>query len=389
MAQAGANDPVDSPSEPTLWLAHADLQRLIDALRADGRRVLGPVVRESALHWDEVARVADLAVGWRDEQAPGAYRLRHDGGAAVFGVVNGHAGVKPHVFTPHETLLQIESGELGAAFVATPRLPAPEPIALLGVRSCDLAALAIQDRIFLRDRFPDPHYAVRRAGLFLVAVGCTRAASTCFCVSTRTGPAPRADYDVSLTELDAGAPEGGFVVRAGSEAGRALLARLALAPAREAALAQERDAFAACEASMQRQLPIDGLRNRLYAALEHPRWDEVATRCLSCGNCTMVCPTCFCHDIADEPSLDGRESLRTRSWASCFDRDHAQVHGTNFRPHIRERYRQWLVHKLAGWVDQFDVSGCVGCGRCITWCPVGIDLTEEVAALTGDAGGAR
>lgn len=389
MAQAGANDPVDSASAAPQWLPHADLQRLIDALRADGRRVLGPVVRESALHWGEIERVADLPIGWRDEQAPGHYRLQPSGGATVFGVVNGHAGVKPHVFTPHEVLLQVEGEGPGGLFSATPRLPRAEPIALLGVRSCDLAALAIQDRIFLRDRFPDPHYAARRSGLFLIAVGCTRAATTCFCASTGTGPAPQAAYDVALTEIDAGGADAGFVVRAGSDAGRALVAALALAPASDAALARESAGFAAAEASMQRSLPVAGLRDRLYASLDHPRWDDVAGRCLSCGNCTMVCPTCFCHDVRDEPSLDGRESLRVRSWSSCFDRDHAQVHGTNFRPHVRERYRQWLVHKLAGWVDQFDVSGCVGCGRCIAWCPVGIDLTEEVAALTGDTEAAR
>jgi ferredoxin len=368
------------------WLPHDELQRLIDALRQGGRRVLGPVVREGALLWDEIARVSDLPVGWRDEQAPGAYRLRRNGGAAVFGVVNGHAGVKPHVFTPREPLLRIQSDGPGSEFQAAPELPPVEPTALLGVRACDLAALAIQDRIFLHDRFPDPHYAARRASLFLVAVGCTRAVATCFCTSTRTGPEPQAGYDLALTELAPGDGAAGFVVRAGSEPGRALVAELQLAPAGPEELERERAGFDACERSMQRSLPLDGLRDLLYANLRHPRWDAVAECCLSCGNCTMVCPTCFCHDVRDEPSLDARESLRVRSWSSCFDPDHAQVHGLNFRPHTRERYRQWLVHKLAGWVDQFEVSGCVGCGRCVTWCPVGIDLTEEVAAIAASPG---
>jgi ferredoxin len=382
MAQPGANDPVDSASEAPLWLAHEDLQRLIDALRAEGRRVIAPVVRDAALFWGEIEHVRELPRGFRDEQAPGTYRLRPTDGTDFFGVVNGHAGVKPHVFAPHEVLLEIEGDGPGRDFVARARAPEVDRIALLGVRSCDLAALAIQDRIFLRDRFPDPHYAARREALFVVAVGCTRAADTCFCASTGTGPAPRAGYDVALTEL-AGA--GGFVVRAGSDAGRALVAGLALAPAPARELAREQQGFAAAAASMRRSLPLAGLRDRLYANLEHPRWDDVAARCLSCGNCTMVCPTCFCHDVRDEPSLDGTASLRTRSWTSCFDRDHAQVHGLNFRPHVRDRYRQWLVHKLAGWVDQFETSGCVGCGRCIAWCPAGIDLTEEVAALVGGA----
>jgi len=380
MAHAEAKKSVESSSEAPLWLPHEDLQRLVEALRADGRRVVAPVVRDAALHWSEIEQVRELPRGWRDEQAPGAWRLARDGGEAFFGIVNGHAGVKPHVFTPHEVLLEITGDGPGRDFAAEVRWPAEDRIALLGVRACDLAALAIQDRIFLRDRFPDPHYAARRESLFLVAVGCTRAASTCFCASMDTGPAPRAGFDVALTELVAA---GGFVVRAGSDAGRVLVAMLALGPAPASALGLEQEGYAAAAASMRRSLPHDGLRDRLYANLDHARWDDVAARCLSCGNCTMVCPTCFCHDVRDEPSLDGGASLRTRSWSSCFDRDHAQVHGLNFRPHVRERYRQWLVHKLAGWVDQFETSGCVGCGRCIAWCPAGIDLTEEVAALVG------
>jgi ferredoxin len=378
----------DTPtsSEPR-WLARPELQRLLDALRAAGWRVLGPVVRDHALVFEEIHRVEELPVGWRDEQAPGRYRLARDGSPRVFGVVHGPGGIKAHTFAPREVLLEVEmdgaSGP-GRPFSARTRLPAVERIALLGVRACDLAGLLVQDRIFLRDRFPDPHYAARRDGLLLVAVGCTRAVDTCFCASMDTGPAPRGGYDLALTELDEGG--GGFVVRSGSEAGAALLAGLALPAAAPARLAREEAAYAACTEGMRRALPREGLRDLLFGELEHPRWDDVAARCLSCGNCTLVCPTCFCHDVRDEPALDGRGSLRVREWDSCFNLEHAQVHGTNFRPRIRDRYRQWLVHKLAGWIDQFDVSGCVGCGRCITWCPVGIDLTEEVAAIAASRG---
>ena len=246
------------------------------------------------------------------------------------------------------------------------------------MRACDLAGLAVQDRIFLHDRYPDPYYASRRQGLLLVAVSCTRSAPTCFCTSMGTGPEATAGYDLALTEL-----AGGFVVRSGSEAGAALLPALPLRPAPAERLLEERRALDACAAGMERKLETADLRDLLYANLQHPRFDEVAERCLSCGNCTLVCPTCFCHDERDEPALDGSGAVRVREWDSCFNREHAQVHGLNFRPRIRDRYRQWLVHKLASWVDQFGTSGCVGCGRCITWCPVGIDLTEEVAAIRG------
>lgn len=360
------------------WLPREGFQQLIDALSAGGRRVMGPVVREGAIAWDEIRRVSDLPEGWRDEQAPGAYRLSQGlsqaGHARLFDVVSGPASLKAFVFAPREELLQVTRE--GRSFRAESRRPQAPRLALLGVRACDLAALRIQDRIFLHDRVADPAYALRREQLFLVAVSCTRSAQTCFCVSMGTGPEAESGFDLSLTEL-----ADGFLVRAGSPAGSAIAAALDLAEAPAPHVAEERAALAACAAHMARSLDTSDLPEMLYRNLEHPRWDEVATRCLSCANCTQVCPTCFCHDERDEPFLDGSGSVRVREWDSCFNREHAQVHGLNFRPKIMHRYRQWLVHKLAGWIDQFGSSGCVGCGRCIAWCPTGIDLTEEVEAL--------
>jgi ferredoxin len=137
------------------------------------------------------------------------------------------------------------------------------------------------------------------------------------------------------------------------------------------------------ERDMQRQMYTEDLPRLLYDNLEHPRWDEVATRCLSCTNCTQVCPTCFCVTVEDHSNLKGTVAERTRVWDSCFTLDFSHVYGGNIRPTIRSRYRQWLTHKLASWIDQFGIIGCVGCGRCITWCPVGIDITEEVRAIRG------
>jgi sulfhydrogenase subunit beta (sulfur reductase) len=385
MTQPEADGPGGADGPAPRWLTRADLERLLDALRASGHRVLGPVVRDGALALDEVRTLADLPQGWRDEQAPGRYRLAHGQGEELFGVVHGPGGLKPHVFAPREPLLRIEmdaGAGPGRPFRAEPIAPDAPRLAILGVRACDLAGLAVQDRVLLRDRFPDPSYRARRERLFLIAVGCTRAVETCFCASMGTGPDPRraGGFDVALSELD-----GGFLARAGSEAGEALLAGLALAE-QEDLRDRERTAYEACGASQTRTLPPAAeVRDLLFARLDHPRWDDVAKRCLSCANCTMVCPTCFCHDVRDEPALDLTGSIRVREWGSCFDRDHAQVHGLNFRPGIRERYRQWLTHKLGSWLDQFGSSGCVGCGRCITWCPVGIDLTEEVAAIATEA----
>ncbi len=128
-------------------------------------------------------------------------------------------------------------------------------------------------------------------------------------------------------------------------------------------------------------MDTENLRDLLLSNLEHPRWDDVAQRCLSCTNCTMVCPTCFCASVSEVSDLTGDQVQRVRQWESCFNIDFSYTAGGTVRGDTRSRYRQWLTHKLASWHDQFETSGCVGCGRCITWCPVGIDLTEEVAAI--------
>ena len=363
-------------SANAFWLERQGLQRLIDALAQRHMKVLGPVLRDGSVVFDEVRRVEELPAGWRDVQAPGAYRLEETRDGRWFGIVNGPGSLKRQVFAPRETLLQITIEDEQGAFTAKATVPDTPRVAVLGARSCDVAGLLAQDRIFLEDRYPDPYYAARRRGLFVVAVNCTRSVSTCFCTSMGTGPEATTGFDISLTELNEG-----FIARAGSPAGEEVLASLALPPAADALCELERWDIEECARSIHRRLDTSDLPDLLYANLEHPRWDEVAKRCLSCGNCTMVCPTCFCHDEFDEPSLDGKHSERVRVWDSCFNREHAQVHGYNFRPHIQDRYRQWLTHKLASWIDQFGSSGCVGCGRCITWCPVGIDLIEEIGAI--------
>jgi ferredoxin len=248
------------------------------------------------------------------------------------------------------------------------------------VRACDLHAVAIQDRVFLEGGHVEPDYAARRRDAFFVAVNCARAGGTCFCVSMDTGPRVTEGFDLALTELD-----GRFVVEAGSERGEDVLAALECAPAtdddvREALEQSERTA-----ASMGRALETDGLRELLQDNRDHPRWAEVADRCLSCGNCTMVCPTCFCSTVEDTTDLAGENAERTRLWDSCFTLEHSYMHGGSVRRSASSRYRQWMTHKLSTWIDQFGTSGCVGCGRCITWCPVAIDITEEAAAIRADA----
>ena len=283
------------------------------------------------------------------------------------------------MFTPREQLWRVQRDEQGQLEF----IPAKETIlkrAVIGVRACDLAALRLQDQHFLERDVVHTGYRTRRAGLFLVAVNCTHPARTCFCVSTGDGPQATDGFDLVLSELD-----DGFIVQAGSDAGLAIFSRLSLAPADKT---QRDSAIKEINDGAQRQvraLPSRNLRDTLFANLDHERWDDVAGRCLSCGNCTSVCPTCFCHKETEQPQLEGTASDHYREWDSCFTQGHSYIHGATIRAETRERYRQWLTHKLGSWHDQYGRSGCVGCGRCITWCPVGIDITEEVAAISGES----
>jgi ferredoxin len=355
-----------------------DFQQLLDALRVRGYQVIAPTVRDGAIIYDEVNTVAELPVGWTDEHDGGKYRLQQRQDEALFGYVVGPHSWKRFLHPPRERLWQAQRE--ANDFQLMPETAAPPKRAFLGVRSCELHAIALQDKVFHNDQFTDTFYQARRENVLLLAVNCGQAGGTCFCVSMNTGPKATNGYDLVLTEILEG-DQHYFVMEAATDNGAEILQAIQ----HRAATATEQQTavvvVANAAAQMGRTMNTDGIRDLLYANLDHPRWDEVAHRCLTCANCTMVCPTCFCTTVEDVTDLTGAHAERWRRWDSCFTLDFTYLHGGHVRSSNKARYRQWLTHKLASWHDQFGSSGCVGCGRCISWCPVGIDLTEEVRAL--------
>jgi sulfhydrogenase subunit beta (sulfur reductase) len=364
----------------TAVVAPAGLDDLIAALRRRGFRVLGPTVRDGAIVYDELESAAELPVGWTDRQEAGTYRLERREDDARFGYAVGPHSWKQFLFPARLRLWRAKAN--GGAPVVEEEPLDETPLAFIGVRACELNAIAIQDRVFTEGKFVDRDYAARRGGIFVVAVNCGEPAATCFCVSMDAGPRVEQGYDLALTEVLEG--EHRFLVEAGSPAGEEVLAELSSRAAEEADVVAATAVVDSAAAHMGRTMQSADLRDLLADNLEHPRWDDVAERCLTCGNCTMVCPTCFCSSVEDTSDLAGEEAARTRVWDSCFSLDYSYIHGGHVRSSSRSRYRQWMTHKLGTWHDQFGTSGCVGCGRCITWCPVGIDITEEVAALRGE-----
>ena len=360
-------------------LGRDSLPALLGALRARGYQLVGPTVRDGAIALDRIDGESDLPIGWTEDQEGGKYRLRKREDLAVFGFTVGPWSWKKFLFPPVTKILDA-TREAGGAFKVTAAAVDEPKYAFVGVRSCELRAIQVQDRVFLEGPYVDPGYKLRREAAFIVAVNCTQAAPTCFCVSMRTGPHNDTGYDLVLTEIMEGQRHE-FLVDAGSERGREIIDELSLRPAMIADVEGAEAAIGRAVAQNGRRVAIDGMKELLYRNYESPRWDDVAKRCLSCGNCTMVCPTCFCTTVEDATDLTGNEATRTRKWDSCFTLEFSYIHGGSLRPNTRSRYRQWMTHKLATWIDQFGVAGCVGCGRCITWCPVGIDITEELAAI--------
>ncbi len=364
----------------------AGLGQLFGALQRRGYHLVGPTLRDGAIVYDAIGSPADLPAGWTDEQDGGSYRLRRRDDDAWFGYNVGPQSPKRYLFPPSSLLWRGRREEDG--FTAEPAEEPPPRFAFIGLRSCELHAIAIQDRVFLGGEYPDPGYAARREDVFVVAVNCGQAGGTCFCVSMGTGPRVSAGFDLVLTELlDAGGHR--FLVETGTGRGAEVMQEVECSPAGGQDIGAAEEIIAGTAASMGREMETGGIRDLLYANFGHPRWDDVASRCLACGNCTMVCPTCFCFRVEDVTPLAGMAAERHRSWDSCFTLDHSYLHGGPVRASNRARYRQWMTHKLATWIDQFGTSGCVGCGRCITWCPVGIDITAEAAAIraTGTAAG--
>ncbi len=371
------------PDDTAHILSTDGLQALIVALEGHGYQVIGPREEDGAVVYRPVSRLADLPRGRSDTQGPGHYRLQATGGDALFGYTLSPQSWKRYLLPPEQVLWQARRH--GRGFLT--ETPAADPArALLGVRPCELHAIRVQDRVLTAGPFKDGAYAGRRADSFVVAVNCTTAADTCFCTSMGGDPQAGEGFDLVLTEIledDRHA----FLVRAGSEAGAAVLKGLADArPATETDHATADQGVARAREQQGRKLDTDGLPELLRRNLEHPRWDEVAQRCLACGNCTSVCPTCFCTTVEDTTDLAGQTTERRRLLDSCFTGTFSYIHGGNVRQSIRARYRQWLTHKLSSWVEQFNELGCVGCGRCITWCPVGIDITEESAAIRASDG---
>ena len=375
------------------------LADLVTGLRERGFEVIGPKVVDDVVTYRSLSAAMELPWGIADEQGPGSYRLKPGDAGRAFGFTPAAESWKRWLTPPDQRLWRFDlSGGDDArrqppvAVVAAE--PVIKPLALLGLRACELAAMAVQEHVYQRAHQPVPW---REGGVppLLIAVQCAQAAATCFCTSMGTGPTPTVSpeapaFDLCVTELKAEVADPSpptLLVQIGSERGAMLLAAMAREPATAAEESRVEGQTAATQREQRRHLNLSDPAAFFRDHADSPHWDDVAQRCLACGNCTMVCPTCFCGRVSDRLDVAGATAERWVTWDSCFDLDFSYVHGGSIRSSVASRYRQWLSHKLGSWHTQFGESGCVGCGRCITFCPVGIDLTAELSRLQEESHG--
>jgi ferredoxin len=359
------------------------LDILFDVLTQQGREIIGPTLKDNSVVLAPIRSAADLPSGIRDEQMPGSYRLEKTDRPSLFGYVVGPFSLKNYLYPPKSLLCKMTGGS--ADFQVEIPEPSLKPRAFIGLRGCDLAALEVLDKVFLEGNHVDPLYRTNREQALLIAVNCTSPGGNCFCASMNTGPRAKPIYDLALTEIIE-KDHHYFTVEVGTARGRAILDELPARPATDKDCDRVDALMAQATERMGRSMDTEGIRELLQEQSASSHWDEVAERCLACANCTMVCPTCFCSTVEDTTDLAGDIAERWRLWDSCFTMDYSYIHGGSVRKTGAARYRQWITHKLSTWHDQFGTSGCVGCGRCITWCPVGIDITSEVASLRATIG---
>jgi sulfhydrogenase subunit beta (sulfur reductase) len=365
----------------TVSLPKTALPSLLTNLQQMGYNVVGPQVKDNTIVYAPLSHAEDLPQGYTSDQTPGSYRLKFIGHENYFDITPGPHSWKMFLFPARSQIIAYQKSKDSQNWEVLSSSQNLSPYAFLGVRPCELAAIQVQDRVFLRDDYKDPYYRKQRQNALIITVNCLHPCGTCFCASMGTGPDVTGGFDINLTEL-----EDDFLVQTGSEAGRKLIESLPWKPASAFMIQTAKNQIEDARNHMGRTLPDpEKLPVILLNNLDHPRYDDVAKRCLSCANCTQVCPTCFCWDVQDINDLSGDHVRRERVWDSCFNPEYTYVFGGNTRPNTRSRYRQWITHKLASWYQQFGTSGCVGCGRCITWCPAGIDITEEAAALREEA----
>ena len=310
------------------------------------------------------------------------YREIDSAKEAVLDFYNSRRSPKEFFFPQSEVLFsyRYEGKELALEEAADE----PKKAVIFGMRPCDVRGVLQLDNVFiagdpkLEDDLKDAHYSQKREDTTILALGCSSPRSTCFCTSLGGGPCAREGADALFVDVGKS-----YVIELLSPKGEALFAGSGLPQADEEDQKLVVELTKKAEAAIESRVETEGLSElKLTEIFESPFWDKVHEKCLGCGICTYLCPTCSCFDVVDEKSDSGGE--RVRIWDTClFPLYSLQASGFNPRPTGKGRMRQRVLHKYKYALDTYDEISCVGCGRCVVRCPVNLDIRQVVNDLVG------
>jgi sulfhydrogenase subunit beta (sulfur reductase) len=251
-----------------------------------------------------------------------------------------------------------------------------KPYLIFGVHPCDAMSLTMLEKVF-GGKYKDPYYLERKSKAVVVSTGCPHPPPTCFCTSVGGGPFSPTGSDLLFIEIG-----DEYVIQIVSDKGRKLLEDTGLGEADKEKLALRDNVMKRAEAAMGSRVETGGLKEKLDNLFDDPVWGPLTEKCLGCGICTYLCPTCHCFDVLDEAV--GPDGKRLRIWDSClFPLFTLQASGANPRRTVRERYRQRIMHKFSYLVEEHALIGCSGCGRCVTECPVNLDIRQVLNTIQG------
>ncbi len=333
-------------------ITEEEFNRLIDDLQAKGTTVIAPVrnTEGMVLYQKVTSSKDDLA----------------------FDEIIGRYSPKDAFFPQHETVLRYKA--TGNQVEVAPEVPEISDTVLLGVRPCDAAAMISLNKVFTWD-YIDNLFTERRNKATIIAMVCNNADESCFCTSAGFAPDGKEGSDVLLSKLKGG----GYAVEALTEEGEAFIAN-------NSTCFSKRDKKAEM-APVAEVAPLNLNPEKIKKWLDDGKnfesglWQELTSKCIGCGGCTFVCPTCHCFDIVDEPY--GDQGKRVKNWDGCqFDHFTLHASGHNPREHQPQRWRNRFHCKFKIYPDRFEKKGCVGCGRCIRVCPVNVDITEAMTQIS-------
>lgn len=359
-------------------LSKKQLKQLFALLKQEAFSLIGPVVKDGVISYEEVPVLEELASSVQDKQSPAFYSLKKTNKPYFFSYANGFSSLKKFFFPAQRELFSLKRDKNKRFNIFYPDKP-NKKLAFFGIKPCDLAALVVQDKIFMEGDYQDIYYQNLRKNSFIVVANCTHPSENCFCTSFNTGPAVKnkESLDISLTEI-LEADKHYFIAEAFSERAREYFRKLKVPLAKEKDKKMFNKTIEKSARKIKKRVNEEEIKKFFPLSYENYYWREIGKRCLGCGNCTLVCPSCFCSTVLEKSNIGATEAERVKVWDSCFNVEFSYIHPAAVRKNIYSRYRQWLMHKFFNWYKQFKTSGCVGCGRCISWCPVGIDVRDEV-----------